>query len=239
MKLKKLIPKQNTSFCSGLDECVDESPENNKIQCVKCNRLLTKFDLVNQMLVDSNHDYDADFKDNLKKENSLRNKLSEEECSKINTEISTSSINALKDLKEIFKCSKESNLFCEILKRSQNRKNDLTSTVQDSFLENYEIKPNEIFSKREIYSSLITNSFEIKKLMLPNDNIEQMIPEDVCSSFNQAEVIKFIIGIALATSLILLCLILFYFSSFREIPKMLFCKRFLFMFKNFHKFLQF
>lgn len=158
--------------------------------------------------------------------NKPKSKLSKEQCSKVYPEVHVGPINFLNEQHEIFKCSKDSKTLSDILSHSKNRKNDLISALDDRFVPNYDQKHNEISSKRDIFSSLVSNNFNLSNLMLPIDVGKPNTVEDFCNGTSIGDFFsnKFFISFIIALMAILIVFFLFYFCSLRDIPKHIFCK---------------
>ncbi|RNA38160.1 hypothetical protein BpHYR1_024602 [Brachionus plicatilis] len=100
----ELQVKQRSKFCPGVDQCIDESAVNNEIICVKCNRLLIKFDLQSKMVSDS---------DSIEP----KNKYTREHCHRIKPHIRIEQLDTKINFNN-FKCPRESTVLTNIINNS-------------------------------------------------------------------------------------------------------------------------
>lgn len=100
----ELQVKQKSKFCPGVNQCIDESETNNEIICVKCNRLLIKFDLQSKMVNDQNSV-------------EPKNKYTRISCSRKKPKISVHQVDTETNLNS-FKCPKESTVLSNIINNS-------------------------------------------------------------------------------------------------------------------------
>ncbi|CAF0748041.1 unnamed protein product [Brachionus calyciflorus] len=108
----ELVPKQKSIYCRGDDECIDESVDNNQIQCVKCNRLLIKFHLQPKIVTDMNS-FES------------KSKLNKKECERLIPKTKKQEI--YHNFGDSHKCSKESEVLKNIINHANYDLNDLFS----------------------------------------------------------------------------------------------------------------
>lgn len=143
--LMEFLPVQESLVCSS--KCLVEGIYKNKVDCVSCNKLVVHFVLESGML-----DHETLFTTNANDKN--KNKIS-----KINENIRLNKIYAERPIKinilrshllvkneMIYKCSKDNSFISDKIIRN-----------------NDDIK----FEKHEIYSSILSNDINLKKLILP------------------------------------------------------------------------
>lgn len=124
----ELQVKQKSKFCPQIDECVDESALNNEIRCVKCNRLLIKFDLQSKMVSDSSMA-------------EPKNKYSREHCHKFKPQINVLHLDTNVNLNS-FKCPRESTVLANLIDNSNFDLNEIffkTETLAGILPGNYNL----------------------------------------------------------------------------------------------------
>ena len=237
-----MSPVEKSQMCNGAsDLCVDESPDRNQPQCVKCNKLVTIFALENTQEDHNNQQQPQAQKSPSSKsyisKRSINNEAVVERDVEENAHISCKYIKARQDPtlrvrkadlsrknnERVFKCSQLSTKLQNTLLMHTRNISTPAPTIRDPY-----DNAHTVFVRREIYAAVVVNAFNASggDLRLPAQLVNSV--ENLFQEFCLADVEDFfgakfyaLVAVVLLFSLFVLVAVFFMCLSINS--KELFC----------------
>lgn len=235
-----MTPVEKSQMCNGAaDLCVDESPDRNQPQCVKCNKLVTIFALENTQEDHNTQQQPQTQKPSSKSyisKRSINNEGVEKDVEE-NSHISCKYIKARQDPtlrvrkadlsrknnERVFKCSQLSTKLQNTLLKLTRNISTPAPTIRDPY-----DNAHTVFVRREIYAAVVVNAFNASggDLRLPAQHVNSV--ENLFQEFCLADVDDFfgakfyaLVAVMLLFSLLVLGAVFFMCLSINS--KELFC----------------